>query len=151
MSILDLLKDESADWTRQRPADEAAVQKLVKDSGLDLPDTYLTLLRYSNGGGGPLCLEGEFKFKPRWFELWQVEEVIDLNMGSGVKEWLPDFFGFGSNGGGEMFAFNTGTQQPWRIYAIPFTSMEECDAWLVAESIEAFIRGMGHDIDGSDV
>lgn len=60
-------------WTRHEPADPAAVADLITDSGVELPEEYLALLRLSNGCEGPLGIE------PGWFVLWPAEEVLVSN------------------------------------------------------------------------
>ena len=56
-------------------------------------------------------------------------------------------FGFGSNGGGELFAFDTRTAQPWKVYMIPFISMDEEEALLVAEDVATFAHAIGQPMD----
>ncbi len=121
-------------WHPQPPAQPSAINNLLASSRLDLPANYLDLLNFSNGG------EGELSVFPGWFSLWPAEEVVQLNEGYEVQKWLPGFFGFGSSGGGEMLAFDTRTQQPWKIYSVPFVGMAEEEAVLVAESFATFIK-----------
>jgi hypothetical protein len=123
-----------AHWFPQPPASSDVIQSLLSASGLDLPEEYLAFLQLNNGGEGDLGIE------PGWFQLWPAEYVIESNK----QAWLPGFFGFGSNGGGELLAFDTREQPPWKVYMIPFGTLEEADSILVAESFAAFTRAMGH-------
>jgi len=157
MDVLDILKDESADWLRCPPAKEEAIEALVRKTGLSFPEEYLALLRYSNGGGGPLGVE------PRWFELDSVEELVEQNEWMHAKrqrqvyvpnegyqpqeyEYLPgNYFVFGGSGGGELLVFNTQEEQPWKVYHIDMIGFSsEEDAWLSAPDFRAFIEAMGH-------
>ncbi|MFZ1932840.1 MAG: SMI1/KNR4 family protein [Thermoguttaceae bacterium] len=91
---------------------------------MDLPEAYLAYMQ----SGRPV--EGELSVDPGWFQLWPVDELDELNQGYRAAEWLPKFRGFGSNGGGEMLAFDPED----RIVTIPFIPMDEKEPRLVAES-----------------
>ena len=41
-------------------------------------------------------------------EFWRIENVAQYNANYEVNEYASGYFGFGSNGGGEMFAISTG-------------------------------------------
>jgi hypothetical protein len=138
VNISNVLKDPSAKWDREAPASPEAIRKLVAESKIELPEEYLALLRYSNGG------EGELAVEPGWFQLWPAEKVVKLNKGYEVEQNVPGFFGFGSNGGGEMLAFDTREGKPWKVVMIPFIPMMAEDAIVIAEDIRAFIQAMGH-------
>ena len=75
MDISSVLADRSAEWCRENPASPAAIQKLVNESGVELPEEYLHLLCHSNGG------EGELAVEPGWFQIWPAEQVVALNEG----------------------------------------------------------------------
>lgn len=125
---------------RNAPADSEAVAALCAGAGIKLPEAYLTLLRLSNGGEGPLGVE------PGWFQLWPAEEVLELNRGYQVNEYVPGLFGFGSNGGGELLAFDTRRGPPWPIVMAPFIGMEEDHVDEIAKGFEEFLRVTGRDI-----
>lgn len=119
-------------WRGDSPASEAAIQQLLTDCDLELPAAYLDQLRRSNGGEGDLALE------PGWVSFWPAEEVVAFNKEYEVEENIPGFFGFGSNGGGELLAFRVCSAEHWPVYMIPFITMEEEDAVMIAEDFEEF-------------
>ena len=137
MQLNEIMKDESADWDRKPPAEEAQIQSLVSQSGVELPGEYLAFLRYSNGGAGELDIE------PGWFQIWPAEEVIEANRELEVEANIPGYFGFGSNGGGELLAFDTRTPNPWGVYMVPFIPMEEAEAVKVTSNFVEFVAAMG--------
>src|SRR5919108_4703349 len=96
-NIQEILKN--CKWYTEPPASEAALEQLQQQSKLRLPTDYLDLLRYSNGGQGVLAV------RPYLFRLWPAEEVIENNLDYEMPDYVPGFFGFGDNGGGEFFAF----------------------------------------------
>jgi hypothetical protein len=69
-----------------------------------LPLDYVQFLHRMNGGEGFL---GEHAY----VALWRVEELRERNAGYEVAEFAPGLFLFGSNGGGEAFAFDTRSGQ----------------------------------------
>ena len=127
-------------WTHHEPAaDPGAVAALSAAAEIELPAEYLALLRLSNGGGGPLGVE------PGWFQLWPVEEILASNRDYEVHESLPGLFGFGSNGGGELLAFDTRRGPPWPVVMVPFISMEEDTIIDVAKNFAEFLRATGRE------
>ncbi len=141
MSVMRRLKQRKAHWDRVPPADESAIQALVEQSGVDLPQEYLAFLRFSNGGDGHISVE------PGWFQIWPAEEVVETNQFFELEEELPGFFGFGSNGGGEMLAFDMRGPQPWPIVMVPFGPLEAEFAVRIADDFLAFADAIGRKLD----
>ena len=137
VDLLKIFEDTTADWSRKAPAPEEAIQALIRGTGLDFPEEYLTLLRYSNGG------EGELAVDPLWFSIYPVEEVVELNRGYEIEVYLPGYFAFGSNKGGEALLFDTRKSKPWKVYYAPFIGMEEDQVLECAANFKEFVRAMG--------
>ena len=133
--IAALLKD--ARWNTRQPASPAVVDELAHASKRQLPEAYLALLLYSDGG------EGELSVEPGWLQLWPAAEVMKYNKIYEVDKALPHFFGFGSNGGGELLAFDLRDRGSCRVAMIPFVPMTESEAIVIAENFEAFVRAIG--------
>jgi len=85
-------------------------------------------------GDGPK--EGALTVEPGWFQLWRPDEVERWNREYQVHEFAPEFLGFGSSGGGEMLAFDTGG----RVVMIPFVGMSADEARPVADSWSEFVE-----------
>lgn len=137
MDTLDILRDPTAVWKRKPPAENTVIQKLIAASKKRLPDDYITLLHYSNGG------EGDMGIEPGWFQIWPAEKVIELNQIYKIEETLPGLFGFGSNGGGELLAFDMRGGEPWEVVMIPFIPMRQKEAILIADSFQKFVQSIG--------
>src|SRR5687768_1836267 len=103
-------REEPDGWQRREsPASPEALRRLASAAPVALPLEYLDLLATSDGG------EGELGVEPGWFQLWPAEEVLELNRGCRLPESLPGFFGFGSNGGGELLALDLRGGPPYKV------------------------------------
>lgn len=138
MSLSDLVRASMASWqVAPSGAEEAAIRELIAAAGVPLPPEYVEYLRITNGG------EGDLAVSPGWFQIWPAEQVVELNSSYAVRENLPGFFGIGSNGGGDLLAFDARSEPPWPITTIPFIPMGEAEAEQVAPDFETFVHLMG--------
>ena len=124
---------------KREPAKPETIQNLNNSATDELPKVYPALLRYSDGGEGKLNLE------TGWFMLWSSTEVIELNKGYEIDKNLPGYFGFGSNGGGELLVFDIESGRPWKVVMIPFIPMSAKEAEVIANNFEEFIKAIGRD------
>ena len=124
-------------WRGKPPASEAAIHQLTIDSRIALPVSYLNQLRRSNGG------EGDIGVEPGWIQFWKAEEVIENNLGYELGECLPGYFGFGSNGGGELLAMKVYDPGRFSIYMIPFIVISEKDAVRIARDFDVLVEAVG--------
>jgi hypothetical protein len=69
--------------------------------------------------------------------------VLRHNREYGVDEYLEGFFGFGSNGAGELLAFDLRGPGPPPVVMVPFIGMAPTEAVLVGTSFEAFRDQIG--------
>jgi len=74
-----------------------------------------------------------------YFKLWPLAEIETWNREYEVAEYAPELLAFGSNGAGEMLAFNRLNQ----VLMVPFIAMEMEDAILLAASWSDFERILG--------
>jgi hypothetical protein len=123
---------------RNRPADEVALQELLSQCRFNLPNDYIQLVRSINGA------EGELAISPGWFQLWPVEEILRLNQSYAVAEFHPGYFGFGSSGGGVMFAFKGDASESSTVFCVPFDSIDPNDICVVAKDFLTFAYAMGY-------
>ncbi len=130
---------EGADWDRKGPADPSSISELIGAVAEPLPDAYVALLQYSNGGEGPLSIA------PGWLQLWPAEKVLRLNKAYFIDTNLHGYFGFGSDGGGELFAFDLRQGRPCKVVMVPFVPMTEAELVIVADDFETFVRAMGRE------
>jgi hypothetical protein len=95
---------------------------------MNLPPEFLSYLR----SAAPKF--GDLPSFPVYFQLWDESELEAFNREYQVPEYASGFFGFGSDGGGEMFALD----REGKIYAIPFIGMSPGDAAFVCASWNEF-------------
>lgn len=81
-------------------------------------------------------MSGALAVAPRYFEHWAVDKVDGLNRAYRIAEALPNLSPFGTNGGGELLAFDPSGQ----VVMVPFIPMREEDAVVVASSWTAFAQ-----------
>jgi len=138
-TLVEILGDPHAIWSRQPPVSEAVIQELSASCGFTLPAEYVSFLRFSNGGEGSLCIE------PWCFQLYPAEEIIPFNRGYKVDEFLPAYFAIGSNGAGEMFVIRKREGSPCPVYMVPMVPMAESDVVQIAHDFEMFAMAFGRD------
>jgi SMI1 / KNR4 family (SUKH-1) len=119
-----------AEFDANPQATAASIARCQSHLRFRLPADYVQFLQQMNGGEGFI---GE-----NYLRAWAVEELIQSNNDYNVKESAPGLFLFGSNGGGEAFAFDARSSPP-PIVAVPFILDLE-DAIFLAPSFDAFLQ-----------
>jgi hypothetical protein len=104
-----------AKFNANPPASAAALREFECKAGLRLPEEYVQFLRQADGGEGFIG--------NAYLILWRVAELVELNRAYQVAEYAPGLLLFGSDGGGEAFAFDMRTEAK-AIVAVPFVGME---------------------------
>jgi hypothetical protein len=97
-----------------------------------LPSLPAEYCRYiERGGTTEAFLSCEF---PGYMQLWPIDEIDEYNRGYQVQEYAPRFLCFGSNGGGELLAFD----ESGKVVCLPAVGMEPEYARPVADSWSQF-------------
>lgn len=81
------------------------------------------------------------KGEPGYFQLWPADEIEQMNQDYKVSEYASGFLGFGSDGGGEMLAFDASGS----VFMIPFVGMEPCYARKIASSWKEIVNRISDD------
>ncbi|WP_447725903.1 SMI1/KNR4 family protein [Sphingomonas koreensis] len=134
---------EGRDWFRMSGAAAEELSHLRAVAPNDLPELYLDLLAFSNGGEGPLpsqphnlCLD------PAGTVAASIESA---NHG---QVDLQGFLVFGGNGGGEYIAFDTRNGAPWSIVTIDMVAGGG-SAEVIAPDFDAFYDRIGIEEDAA--
>ena len=113
------------------PSSAEIMEAVEKHFGCALPGDYRDFISAHDGGEGFI---GD-----QYLILWRVGELIDLNRDYEVAKYAPGLLLFGSNGGGEAFAFDTRQSEEMRIRMVPFIGMSLKDATHVADAFDGFL------------
>lgn len=136
MGIASHLSAPERSWCARPPANRSVVRLVQKAAPDKLPTEYLDLLRYGDGGEGPLALPALY------FMLYPAKEVAELNSSADQRDLYPGLFTFGSNGGLESIAFDTRAKRPWPVVMFdPVAGVES--AVVIARDMSAFVAAIG--------
>jgi hypothetical protein len=113
------------------PADARSVHQFETESGFKLPEDYVQFLQQTDGGEG---FVGD-----AYLILWRVGELLEMNEGYQVAEYAPGLFLFGSDGGGDAFAFDMRADST-PIVCVPFVGMALEFVRPVAPDFHAFLK-----------
>lgn len=119
------------DFNCNPPADRAAIEQFQTATNVRLPKDYTEFLRHGNGGEG-------FIGEAAYAILWAVEELQELNTAYEVEEFAPGLLLFGSDGGGEAYAFDLRDGE-MSVVQVPFVGMELELVERIADSFSGFL------------
>ncbi|MGS0893263.1 SMI1/KNR4 family protein [Burkholderia stagnalis] len=117
-----------SEWFRNGGVTDQVVSEMVREVRITLPEDYMDFLRKCNGGEG--FVEGNYMM------LWKAEDIVRFNKEYEVADCAQELLIFGSNGGGEAYAFDARVF-PMPIVQIPFIGMDVADAIPVADCFSA--------------
>src|SRR3954453_16270656 len=98
------------------PVGAAEIERFRQEVGFDLPRDYVEFLRRSDGGEGWIGPNA-------YVILYRLGELAELNKAYHFDEYARGFFAFGSDGGGEAYAFDIRTSA-MPIVAFPFVGLD---------------------------
>ena len=136
MDVKAILTEPHRKWSSRPPPSEDAIEQLKQTAPDALPKEYLALLRYTNGGEGPLSLP------PLYFLLYDTDLAREINHCADQQELYTGHFVIGSNGGAETIAFDTRAGKPWPIVMYDAVAGTETEV-TIANNMEEFIGAMG--------
>jgi hypothetical protein len=115
------------------PADAAAIARVEADLSATLPADHKAFLRASNGGRG--------EFANALVYLHSTADLVAPFRIKSMREFRPHFVEIGTDGGGEMLAFDM-RDASGRIVLLPFVGGEE-DAIGRAPNFRALLEALG--------
>lgn len=89
---------------------------------------------------------GEGWVGEHYLRLWKVEELARWNQEYGFPEYAPTLIGFGGDGGGEAFAFDTRATPPCIVIA-PLIGLSEQDSIKIADTFDHLLTRMKNEPD----
>ena len=134
---------EARDWVGVNGAAQEVLSRLQVVAPNGLPQRYLDLLAFSDGGEGPLPIQ------PLYLCLDAARTVVDaIESENHGQADLQGFLIFGSNGGGEYIAFDTRDLAPWPVVMIDMVAGGN-SAEAIAPDFNAFCDQIG--VEGASV
>jgi hypothetical protein len=122
------------DFNGSNPATAEQIAAVERNLSKSLPHDFQKFLQLTNGGEGMI---GE-----NYVMLWSAEELGKYNDSYQVNEYAPGLLLFGSDGGGEGYAFDTRISPP-TVVMVPFVGMSLKYAKPVAPTFSAFLKKLG--------
>ena len=113
---------------KNKASTSEAIQTFIKQADFVLPKGFLDFFEEANGA--------YITSDEGYITLWSLTDMIQLNKEYEVTESAPNFFIFGTDGGGEAFAIKKDTGG---IYQIPFIGMSEEYAMFICNDFFAFV------------
>jgi hypothetical protein len=131
------LKDLLHRFQTTRPASSDEIGAFEHEAAITLPSEYREFLRFTDGGEG-------FIGPNSYAMLWKINDLLQFNKEYAVAEYAPGLLLFGSNGGGEAFAFDLRAEGRNPVVSVPFIGMDLRDALPLAETFDGFLEHLAH-------
>lgn len=96
----------------------------------NFPLDYLEFMAVHNGAEGDMA--------ESWLQLWPIEQLLEINKGYAVADYLPEILLVGSNGGGEAFGIR---KREGTFIQVPFLFDEDGVA-DIGDSFKAFLLAL---------
>jgi hypothetical protein len=123
-----------SEFSGNPPVSAGVIAEFESASGLRLPPEYKLFLQSCDGGEG-------FIGPNAYVIFWRIVELLEMNKAYQVEEYAPGLFIFGSDGGGEAFAFDT-RESTMPIVSVPFVGMELELAKPIGETFNDFVENL---------
>jgi hypothetical protein len=123
-------------------ASPAAIEHLKSIAPVALPESYLALLRLSNGGEVPLAVN------PFTFCLESAEQVAKNHFDSFTREYFPELFFIAGTGGCGRIAFDLRGPEPYSVVTLDMCGGDLEDIIVIAPSFDAMLQLLGRESEG---
>lgn len=127
--------DSLSEMQLNEAASKDLVRVLAETLPTSIPEDYFDFLMHNNGGEGFVGDEYLIMFK--------AEEIVRFNQEYEVEKYAPGLLLFGSNGGGEGYAFDT-TNEKCPVMKVPFIGMDRCYAKVMGQNLSDFISRLNN-------
>lgn len=116
------------------PGEPAEIEAISRSLSVPLPAEYVGLLASANGIVGR-CGES-------YLQLWQVEQIAELNVAYDVASFAPGLVLIGSDGGDVAYGYVHRAGEP-AFVAVPFIPMQTSEITVLGTTLEAFLDAAG--------
>ena len=108
-------------------------------NGMALPDDYLEFMSEHDGGEGPIG-------KNNYGRFYRMEELQEVNDGYEVGKWWPGHIVFGTDGGGELWAYNPDKKIYCQIDSCDIEDDSGDTYMTISFSLEEFLLKMDEEL-----
>lgn len=98
------------------PVPAGDVEAVGKALGIAWPGDYLGFMVEAGGGEGWVG--------PGYLSLWPVGDLVQNNLAVDLPTFAPNLVGIGTDGGGELFAFESSASPP-SIVMVPLVGLDQ--------------------------
>lgn len=140
--MLDDIERLTVNVTRRGAVDEHELTRAGNTLGIPWPDDYRSYMLETGGGEG--WVGGGY------LALWPVEELVEIN-GPTVQEFEPELVGIGTDGAGELFAYDTSQGTP-QLVMTPLVDLAR-SSWIAIGSFHELLVRLAEDrlFDSRDI
>jgi hypothetical protein len=127
----------SEKFYRNNGCERNVIEKSEIELAKVFPKEYVDFLFWSNGGVGEL---GE-----NYVSFWRCEDIVQLNKDYGIQKYLTEnFVAFGTDGGGECYAFDYGNSKNPKIVQCALGALDIDELIYVADTFSEFVKILKH-------
>ena len=73
---------------------------------------------------------------------WELANVLEHNVGYGFAEFAPGLFGFGSDGAGQLYAFDLRNPERVTVGDVPAIPLDVNEFRVIADSFDLFAESL---------
>ena len=120
--------------TNRVPLTTNEINSFLKGIDFKLPEGYIEFLEKANGA--------EIYFEENYIRLFPLNDIIQWNKDYELDIYAPDYFLFGSDGGGNAFFIE---RKSCKIFQIPFEAMSEAQEYGIhmGDNFDDFLLKLG--------
>lgn len=126
---INIMFHENIEWYKSKGADDSEINQLQSAINFELPEAYINLLRFSNGG------EASLRVQPLYFVLDSIQDALSY-FESDASKAFSGYFIFGGNGGGELLAIE---QQTSAVVCIDSCNSNTEEVIRIASTFDEFL------------
>lgn len=127
----------SKQLTRSRPRTRDEALALFSELRVRPPADYQEFLSVTDGATGPIGSQG-------WVDLWGIDDIRETNRTFRAANLVDDLVLFGSDGGGDALAFDTGSGG-CVIVRVPFDTLARADARVLGDTLVEALAVFGEE------
>ena len=133
------MNEEFEEMFKEFEYNEKPKELILEVNGMTLPDDYLSFMKEHNGGEGPLG-------KNCYGCFFRMEELQGVNDDYEVSKWWPGHIVIGTDGGGELWAYNPDKGTYCQIDSCN-TEDDSGDTYMtISYSLEEFLLKMDEEL-----